>query len=127
MNSKEKGGRGERLLAKELQKYGYDARRGQQFKGGADSPDVLGLPGVHIECKFYKDPLTWAQKEQFMQQAVRDSEGKNMPAVFHKANRKEWEVTLRSYPVRGESEMVLITMRLSDFMKFYGGWWNGLL
>lgn len=122
MNSKAKGGRGERLLAKELQKYGVDAHRTAQFKGSADSPDVVGLEGIHIECKFYKDPLTWAQKEQFMQQAVRDSEGKNIPVVFHKANRKEWEVTMRGYPVRGEDEMVLITMRLSDFMKFYGGW-----
>lgn len=122
MNSKAKGGRGERLLAKELQKYGVDAHRTAQFKGSADSPDVVGLEGIHIECKFYKDPLTWAQKEQFMQQAIRDSEGKRKPVVFHKANRKEWEVTLRAYPVNSESEIVLITMRLSDFMKFYGGW-----
>lgn len=122
MNSKNKGSRGERLLAKELQKYGYDAHRTAQFRGSADSPDVVGLDGIHIECKFYKDPLTWAQKEQFMQQAVRDSEGKSTPVVFHKANRKEWEVTMRGYPVGSETGTMLITMRLSDFMKWYGGW-----
>lgn len=116
MNSKDKGCRGERLLAKELQKYGYDAKRMQQFKGSSDSPDVSGLPGIHIECKFYKEPLSWAQKETFMQQAERDSEGKNRPVVMHKANNRPWEVTLRMYGGKA-----LVTMLLTDFMKIYGG------
>lgn len=117
MNSKQKGSRGERLLAKELQKYGYEAKRMQQFKGSADSPDVSGLPGIHIECKFYKEPLSWSQKETFMQQAERDSEGKNRPVVMHKANNKQWEVTMRIHDGKA-----LVTMRLEDFMKIYGGW-----
>ena len=44
MNSRTKGKRGELELAKALRLYGYDARRGQQYHGGADSPDVIGLP-----------------------------------------------------------------------------------
>jgi len=50
MNSKRKGKRGELELAKKLKEYGFSARRGQQYSGiGGD--DVVGLDGVHIECK----------------------------------------------------------------------------
>ena len=48
--SREKGKRGERELAGRLREYGYDARRGQQYSG-MDGDDVVGLPGIHIECK----------------------------------------------------------------------------
>ena len=124
MNSKRKGTNGERLLAKELQKYGYDTHRTAQFRGGADSPDVTGLPGIHIECKFYHDPLSHTQKETFVQQAERDSEGKAIPAVFHKANRQPWEVTMRVCDfcilTDGRSmERGLITMRLDEWMEVY--------
>ena len=48
---REKGKRGERELAGILRDYGYDTRRGQQFCGSDGSADVVGLPGIHIECK----------------------------------------------------------------------------
>jgi len=50
MNSKRKGKRGELELAKKLQEYGFNTRRGQQYAGlGGD--DVVGLEGIHIERK----------------------------------------------------------------------------
>lgn len=52
MNSNRKGKEGERELANLLKdRYGYDCRRGQQFCGSNGDADVVGLPGVHIECK----------------------------------------------------------------------------
>lgn len=54
MNSREKGKRGERELAGELRRHGYDARRGQQYCGANGDADVVGLPGLHIECKRWK-------------------------------------------------------------------------
>ena len=104
MNSKRKGTEGERELAKLLQGYGYDTHRGQQFAGGFDSPDVYGLPGIHIECKRV-EKLNIAEA---MEQSIRDSEGKAVPAVFHRKNRGRW----------------MVTVLLDDFMKLYGGW-NG--
>ena len=101
MNSKRKGNRGEVELAHILQSYGYDAHRAQQFAGGFDSPDVYGLPGIHIECKRVEK----LNIENAMAQSIRDSEGKAIPAVFHRKNRSEW----------------LVTVRLEDFMKIYGG------
>ncbi len=50
--SKEKGKHGEREVAELLRKYGFDARRGQQFSGGDGSPDVVhNIEGLHIEVK----------------------------------------------------------------------------
>ena len=98
MNSNLKGKTGERELANELRKNGYDCRRGQQYKGGADSPDVVGLPGVHIECKRVEK----LNLEAAYEQAVRDA-GEDIPAVFHRKNRKPW----------------LVTLSLKDFMERY--------
>lgn len=53
MNSREKGKRGERQWRDELRANGYAARRGQQFRGSPDSPDVVcdSLPWIHFEVK----------------------------------------------------------------------------
>ena len=50
-NSRRKGASGERELAKKLREYGYEARRGQQYCGSNGDADVVGIPGIHIECK----------------------------------------------------------------------------
>lgn len=105
--SREKGKRGERELAALLREYGYNSKRGQQFCGLEGNADVVGLPGIHMECKrVEKLNLSGAVK-----QAVRDcsaispAEGKKpkLPAVFHRKNREEW----------------LVTMRLDDFIQIY--------
>ena len=51
VDSRNKGKVGERELAKKLREYGFEARRGQQYCGADGSADVVGLEGVHIECK----------------------------------------------------------------------------
>lgn len=90
LNSKRKGCRGERELAAILREdWGYDCHRGQQFKGGADSPDVVGLKGVHIEVKYTERFNLRAA----LRQAYRDTEGtKLIPTVWHRSNRRPWQV-----------------------------------
>lgn len=53
MNSRRKGKVGEREFAALLREHGFDARRGQQFAGGTDSPDVVSdaLAWLHVEVK----------------------------------------------------------------------------
>lgn len=102
MNSKAKGGRGERELAHILQEYGYDAHRGQQFAGGVDSPDVYGLPGIHIEVK----RVEALNIHKAYAQSERDAAGQKIPAVFHRRNRDKW----------------MVTMSLDDFMEIYKEW-----
>ena len=90
LHSRNKGKRGELELAAVLSAYGFDSRRGQQFSGSADSPDVTGLPGIHIEAK---------RTEKFslydaLAQAIGDA-GTKLPVVMHRRNREEWVAVLR--------------------------------
>lgn len=89
MNSRRKGADGERELAKILREYGYDARRGQQYKGGADSPDVTGIPGYHIECK----RVQALNMEVAMAQSIRDA-GEDTPLVVWRKDRGKWQVNM---------------------------------
>lgn len=93
MNSKLKGGRGEREFAALCRDEGYDnVQRGQQFKGGVDSPDVKGLPGIHIEVK----RVERLNIHEAMAQSIRDSESKAIPIVAHRRNRDDWMITMRA-------------------------------
>ena len=92
-NSRQKGARGEREWAAYLRDLGFaDARRGQQFSGSPDSPDVAGgIPGTHPEVK----RVERLNLHDAMKQAVRDA-GHAIPYVAHRRNRGEWLVTLRA-------------------------------
>lgn len=99
MNSRNKGAGGERELAAKLREYGYRCRRGQQYSGANGDADVVGLPGVHIECKRVERLNVYGA----MAQSVRDAKEDEVPAVFHRKNRAEW----------------LVTMQLEDWIKMY--------
>lgn len=98
-NSREKGKRGEREVASILSQYGYDARRGVQYKGSPDSPDVIGLPHIHIEVKRTEAFRLMDSYEQ----SFRDADEGEMPVVIHKRNREPW----------------FVTMTLENWMKLY--------
>lgn len=101
-SSQRKGADGERELAAKLREYGYEIERGGSLSFG-EVPDLVGLPGVHIECKRVERLNVPAA----MQQAVKDSQRfrDGMPALFHRRNRQPW----------------LVTIRLEDFMQLYQG------
>lgn len=102
INSRQKGAAGERSLAHILEGYGYKARRGVQFCAANGDADVVGLPGIHIECKRVEKLNLSAA----MQQAENDARDGEIPCVFHRKNREKWKVT----------------MNLEDFMKMYERW-----
>lgn len=90
INSKQKGNRGERELAAFLKDHGIDARRGQQFSGSPDSPDVVhDIPGIHIEVKRTERLSLYKALQQ-----AREDCGEDVPTVWHRANRKQWVVIL---------------------------------
>lgn len=91
MNSRAKGKRGELEASRLLREHGFDARRGQQFHGGADSPDVVGMPGWHIEVKRVEKGNLY----DWMHQASTDC-GDNKPVVFHRRNNHPWVVILQA-------------------------------
>lgn len=102
MNSRDKGARGERELAKKLGEFGYDCRRGQQFCGANGDADVIGLPKLHIECKRVERLNLY----DAMAQAKHDAREGELPAVFHRKNNCKW----------------LVTMEIEDFMRLYKEW-----
>lgn len=97
MNSNRKGKVYEREIARFLKGLGYDARRGQQHKGGADSPDVVGLPGFHIEAKRTEHLRLY----EALNQSIRDCGEGEKPIVIYRKN--------------GEKSVVI--MLLDDFME----------
>ena len=89
--SKKKGKLGEREVAALLKAYGFEARRGQQFAGGGDSPDVVhNIPGLHIEVKRTEQLNLYAALEQ----ADNDSDSDENPVVFHRKNNRPWVVVM---------------------------------
>jgi hypothetical protein len=91
VNSRAKGARGERLWRDELREAGFTARRGQQFAGGTDSPDVIceELKNLHMEVKCVQS----LNLDKACEQAERDA-GLKAWIVAHKKDRKHWKVTM---------------------------------
>lgn len=99
MNSRDKGKRGELELAHELEKFGYETRRSVQFCGANGDADVVGVPGLHIECKRVERLNIY----DAIKQSVNDAREGEMPVVMHRKNRQKW----------------LVTLSLDDFMKIW--------
>lgn len=93
MNSRQKGARGERCAAAAWSEVmGGAARRGQQFAGGTESPDIVtDFPGIHIEVKRTErgNPYSW------LNQAIADAGPDKCPLVLHRRNNQEWIVIAR--------------------------------
>ena len=102
-SSKARGKRAELDLVHKLQEFGFsEARRTSQYCGKAGTSDVVGVPGVHCECKAVERLNIW----EALSQSKRDSEAdgnSEIPAVFFKRNRSGWYVALP----------------LSDFIQLY--------
>lgn len=91
-----KGANAEREVAKILQDYGYDARRGQVFN---HEPDIVSNLPLHIEVKrqeTIKIPEWYRQSEEA-------SEKENKPpCVIFRKSREDW----------------FICLKLKDFLEF---------
>lgn len=92
INSRQKGAQGEREFAAVLVAKGLEARRGQQFSGGKDSPDVVcnGLTNVHFEVKRVQAGNAY----KWLEQACRDAGSEKLPIVAHRKNGKNWVAIL---------------------------------
>lgn len=93
INSRTKGKVGELEFSQFLKDRGIEARRGQQYEGGSDSPDVIAggcMAGIHIEVKRVQsgNPYNW------FEQACTDADLCKTPVVAHRRNGKPWLVIL---------------------------------
>lgn len=105
MNSRAKGKAGELELARVLREYGYGCRRSVQYSGANGDADVVGLPGIHIECK----RVERLDLPGAVEQAKRDARPGELPAVMHRKNRGGW----------------LVTMPMEGWMELYREWDSG--
>ena len=101
-SSQRKGRDAERELTGLLLNRGYNVRPGIPLSFGKE-PDIVGLPGVHLEVKRCE---RWALPA-WIAQAERDAAAMmdGIPCVVFRSNREPWRVCLR----------------LDDFLKFYEG------
>jgi Holliday junction resolvase len=96
INCKNKGCRGEREWAAFLRDMGIDARRGRQYCGDSEAPDVkTAIQGVHCEVKRTER----LRIHPAMEQAEGDCGIGDVPYVAYKRNRAPWMVILRGFDV----------------------------
>ena len=89
-SSQAKGRRGELELVRLFQSHGIPAEPGQAVSYG-NTPDIVGVDGVHVEVKRRENVNLSAALEQ----AGRDAERfGGLPAVFHRKSRETWRVTM---------------------------------
>jgi len=96
INSRSKGNRGELELSHWLQAQGYEkARRGQQYHGGPGSPDVVGVPGMHIEVK----RVAWLGRlRRWLKQSHDEAGIDEVPTVFARDDGdKDWMVVMDAF------------------------------
>ena len=88
INSKDKGKRGERMFAAYLNENckHADARRGQQFQGGPESPVVVSSLPYHFEVKFREN----LNVHKAMEQARKEAPPEKTPNVQWKKSREDW-------------------------------------
>lgn len=86
-NSRRKGKVGELEASHYLGAlFGLPVRRGQQYAGRPDSPDVVGLDGLHIEVKRTERLSLY----KAIKQAEQDAGPDEVPMILHRRNRKPW-------------------------------------
>lgn len=92
MQSRNKGKRGEREAAAEIRRlFRTEARRGCQFAGGQNSPDIVtAIEGVHFEIK----RCECFRMYEALDQASGDA-GEQVPVVLHRHNLKPWVAIVR--------------------------------
>ena len=91
VNSRRKGKRGELEVAKEIRDVlGIEARRGVQYRGTPDSPDIVTDTNIHFEVKYSQRVNLLAA----FSQAESDA-GNKIPIVVWRRNRTPWFILLK--------------------------------
>lgn len=116
--SKNKGKTGERELANKLKDYGYNVRRSVQYNGKQEEgqPDLVGLEGIHVECKRVEKLNIYNAIDQAKRDCIAAHKDELpfsntvYPTVFHRKNNCEW----------------LVTMRLDDWINLYREYTSGI-
>lgn len=135
--SRNSGADGERMVRDLFRRFGYnDAERGCQRDGRTGHADVEGVPGLHIEVKFWMR-FTRGDLEDAMRQSERDAAGffertgvEIIPIVVHKRKGAHgWNVSITvawllqildaNIPFSLDYPDAIATFTFDDFMRMY--------
>ena len=126
--SRAKGAGGERELARILKdEYGYETRRGFTFNRQSD---VVGLPGIHIECKRVENLNLRKALDQSVREAKVRRDG--LPVVMYRKNYRKWKVAMQldhflellRVEAKAEDRSQIVRMDLDEWMDVYGDYAN---
>lgn len=89
--SQRKGRRAEAEFSELLNSYGFSTQPGQPLSFGK-MPDVIGMPGIHLEIKRHeKTSLTeWLRQSQTDADKFHDG----IPLVAHRRSRQPWIISM---------------------------------
>lgn len=90
--SQRKGRAAELELCRLLQGYGYSVEPGRALNYG-EEPDLVGLDGVHIECKRRETTEIWKWMDQAEADSQRFQDG--AATVFFRRSRSPWMVCMK--------------------------------
>jgi Holliday junction resolvase len=125
INCRSKGARGEREAAKLLRDLGFaGARRGQQFRGGYDTPDVIceALPGILLEVKCEQAVKPGTKRfEDVWSKLCEDAGTTRAPALLWRHDRQKWNLTFWA-----NQPSVLVTVTGEEHIKRALCWLQGL-
>jgi Holliday junction resolvase len=125
VNCRAKGARGEREAAKLLRDLGFaGARRGQQFRGGYDTPDVIceSLPGIILEVKCEQAVKPGTKRfEDVWDRLVKDCRVRQLPALLWRHDRGQWNLTIMA-----ENPRMRVTVTGREDIKAALCWLQGL-
>lgn len=96
INSKAKGKLGELEVVHLLKKLGFKARRGVQYRGTPDSPDVVidGIVNIHIEVKKNRTMrIGGTLWKKALKQCKREAGSEQIPLLFWHEFGRGWRLT----------------------------------
>jgi tRNA threonylcarbamoyladenosine modification (KEOPS) complex Pcc1 subunit len=107
--SRNKGKVGEREAAKFLNKiFGNIYRRGVQYSGGADSPDIKSNTDTKIHFEIKRDETTAGKKlYSAICQAKNDSGEDEIPVVMTRRNHENWLIVIEAKDIVAFANEVL--------------------
>ena len=92
--SRRKGKTGELEAAALFREHGFDARRGRQYQGGQDSPDLVTELDDHFHMEIKRTERL--SLYDAVEQASRDAGDERVPVVLHRRNHCDWLVVMRA-------------------------------
>ena len=89
--SRDKGKRAEREVAEILRALDFPAaRRGRQYSGSPESPDVVGIDGAHLEIKHRQA----GNVAKWLDECAEDAGPELLPLLIHRSDRSVFKLTL---------------------------------